>query len=122
MNIGKLTAVAALALGLGTASALAASVPALEPTNGENGIGIDISTAGSSPASVGQFLAGLAPETQHLVLTGCETAVANPVGYKQDVVTFCENALGTGARVGALGFAEQAPLVEPGIMSNVGAY
>ncbi len=113
MTIGKLTAIVALAAGLGSGAALAASGP--DDTTGLTSLGIDISRAGGSSESVQQFLAGLAPDTQRAVLSGCQTALANPSTYAPNVIAFCQTANGN-AGFGmspALGFAPVEPTTVP---------
>jgi hypothetical protein len=111
MNIGKLTAIAALAAGIGaTAPALAS----LLDETGLNSLGIDISHVGAGPESAQQFIAGLAPDTQRAVLNGCQTAVTFPVSYPHEVRVFCQDAIGAGAPAGALGFMQEpASVVAP---------
>jgi len=80
---------------------------------GLTSLGIDISRAGGSPEAVAQFIAGLNYEAQRGVLHGCQTAIANPVSYSTGVLSFCQNAVGTGSSGGALGFAAETPMVAP---------
>lgn len=80
---------------------------------GLTSLGIDISRAGGSPEAVQQFIAGLNSEAQRGVLNGCQTAIANPVSYSTGVLSFCQNAVGTGPSGGALGFAAEPPMVAP---------
>ena len=114
MYIGKLTSIFALTAALGAASpALAASGP--DDQTGLSTIGVDISRAGGSADSVQQFLAGLARDTQNLLLNGCQSAIANQAGYAANVIAFCETATGVGAPVAssALGFAPEEPVMSP---------
>lgn len=120
MKIANLLSTAALVAALGIAA------PALAETTfdstsgggpadqtGLTTLGIDITRAGSTPDSVHQFIAGLNVEAQQSVISGCQTAVANPVSYAGSVISFCENAIGAGATTPMLGFAPLAPQVSP---------
>ena len=111
MTIGKLTAIVALATGI------AAAAPALASWDDETGftsLGVDITTAGSSPAAVQQFIAGLAPETQRGLLNGCQTAVTYPSTYAPSVVAFCDTAIGGGIMAmpatPVMGFVQEEPM------------
>lgn len=115
MNIGKITAtlsILGLTAGITAGAALAQDVlsettpSGIDDTTGLSAIGIDITTAGTGPAEVQQFIAGLAPETQRGVLGGCQTAVTYPANIAPNVVQFCENALGAAPAAGTvMGFA-----------------
>jgi hypothetical protein len=124
MYIAKLAAIAALTTALGASAALAAAATATgaDDQTGFTTLGIDISGAGRSPASVQQFLAGLAPDTQRSLLSGCQTAIANPVSYAPNVVAFCETATGNvGAGMQPLGFAPVEPSTVPSMGAGGGA-
>ncbi len=58
-------------------------------------LGIDISRAGGSSASVQQFLAQLPANTRDSVLNGCQSAVAsNDASFHPAVLAFCRTAVG----------------------------
>jgi len=65
-------------------------------STGMSTLGVDISSAGGSSASVRQFLARLSPDTRNSVLTGCSNAIANHDGtFNPVVLSFCRTATGT---------------------------
>ena len=114
MKIAKITAIVAMTAALGASTS---ALAAWDDETGLTSLGIDISRAGSTPEAVNQFIAGLNPEGQRSVLNGCQTAVADSVGYAPPVISFCENALsggGAGASTQVLGFVpEPAPMTVP---------
>jgi hypothetical protein len=64
---------------------------------GDSGVwdlGVDITQAGGSPASVRAFLAAQPPRTQEILYTACQDRVAHPVGHLPPIVSFCRTALG----------------------------
>ena len=81
-----------------TASLSLGALPALAHTdahdlNGTTDLGVNISAAGTTSASVRQFLAQLGPEARRGVLGGCETALSNQSAVAPTVVPFCQLAV-----------------------------
>ena len=95
-SIYALSLVAVLAIG---GSALAANVT----TNGaatDSGsandtgmasLGVDITGAGDTPASVHSFVASLSTDQQSGVKNGCQHIAADPTNASPKVVSFCDN-------------------------------
>ena len=52
-------------------------------------LGVDITQAGGSSASVKAFVAHLAANTQASVKGGCQTVAKYPAGYQQETRQFC---------------------------------
>ncbi len=111
MNIVKFTAILSLAAGLAAITPALAEESSLDESPGMSSLGIDISHAGGTSATVSQFLAGLSPEAQRGVINGCQNAAipTNAGNYDQDVQSFCHVVNGLGGNVQALGFAAPEP-------------
>jgi hypothetical protein len=136
MYIGKITTLlstlglaAALAAGTALAQDYTGDKTGQDDTTGLSAIGIDISTVGTEAASVHQFVAGLAPETQRGVLGGCQTVVNYPANVAPNVVEFCQTAIGIAPAGPALGFAAEepafmapSPMIGAATSSGDGAY
>lgn len=90
--IYALSLVAALAMG---GSALAANGAATDTGSandtGMASLGVDITSAGNTPAAVHSFVAGLSTDQQSGIKNGCQQIAANPTNASPKVVTFCDN-------------------------------
>jgi hypothetical protein len=116
MNIGKISATIALATGLGMAAAAFAEESSQrsgpDDETGLTTLGIDITGGTGVEQDPSIFLTGLSPDTQQMVINGCQTAIDNPVGYHYRVLGFCGELIATGSGAfveTALGFVPQAP-------------
>jgi hypothetical protein len=103
----KIIALSLAAMFAGGASALAEEVSTttnttsdtmiLDPATDQTGaaiFGFDISHAGNTPDAVQQFLAGLSPDQQQSVQTGCVDVLKDAaVQQNSTVVMFCHNVL-----------------------------
>jgi hypothetical protein len=56
---------------------------------GRYDLGIDITTAGSTPANIPGFLSTLEPRIREIVIATCHDMVGDPVGHVPSVVSFC---------------------------------
>lgn len=91
-----LSLAAALAIG---GSALAANVttngvaPASNSANdtGMASLGVDITGAGNTPASVHSFVASLSTDQQSGIKNGCQRIATDPTNASPNVVSFCDN-------------------------------
>lgn len=52
-------------------------------------LGVDISQAGGTPASVKAYVASLALDTQASMKGGCQTVIRYPAGYQPETLMFC---------------------------------
>jgi hypothetical protein len=89
-------AVAALvaSLSLGALPASAHAPFASDDNSGMSTLGVDISTVGSDPASVHQFLSQLSPDARSAVIGGCHTYLSAQEDAAPTVIPFCQTAVG----------------------------
>jgi len=88
---------------LGVATALG-SGPARASTEaaGWFDLGIDISWAGRTTASVQQYMASLPPETQRAIMNACEHYMLYPTSAQElDTIPFCSVATGVTVQTGS---------------------
>ena len=84
-----------MATALGSGPARAATQPA-----GWFDLGIDITYAGRTAASVQQYLASLPTETQRAIMNACEHYMVYPTSAQElDTIPFCSVATGGGVTV-----------------------
>ncbi len=90
MKIAHIVSAASLATMLVFSGAAIAANTNDTDHNGMKSLGIDISSAGSTPESIKTFMASLTPDQAAKVKTGCETVVANQANQVAEVLSFCQ--------------------------------
>jgi hypothetical protein len=68
-----------------------AAVPEMKDPTGKKDLGVDISSAGTTPREHQQFVQNLPPATQSNVKRVCTVFVGEPDNHATEVVHFCEN-------------------------------
>jgi hypothetical protein len=68
-----------------------AAVPDMKDPTGKKDLGVDISTAGSTPQEHQRFVENLPSATQSKVKRVCTVFVAEAENHAREVVHFCEN-------------------------------
>lgn len=67
------------------------AVPDMKDPTGKKDLGVDISTAGSTPQEHQRFVENLPSPTQYEVKRVCTVFVTEPDNHAREVVHFCEN-------------------------------